>query len=200
MGTIVIDEHYEKCRKLLKENISPKRYAHSIGVSNTAACLAMRYGCDVNKAYLAGLLHDCAKGLKPEELVSLVESEGMEISEAERDNPELLHAKAGSILARDKYKTDDEEILGSICWHTTGRPGMTLLEEIIFTADYIEPNRTNIPNLYAIRRSAFVDMDRTIALICRNTLDYLKSGRSVIDKMTMETYEYYSNRVNRSKE
>ena len=119
----------------------------------------------------------------------------------QRDNPELLHAKAGSILARDKYKTgDDEEILGSICWHTTGRPGMTLLEEIIFTADYIEPNRTNIPNLYEIRRSAFVDMDRTIALICRNTLDYLKSGRSVIDKMTTETYEYYSNRANRSKE
>lgn len=200
MGTIVIDEHYEKCRKLLKESISGKRYMHSIGVSNTAACLAMRYGCDVKKAYLAGLLHDCAKGLKPEELIHIVEEEGLEISESERANPELLHAKAGSIIARDKYETGDGEIMDGICWHTTGKPAMTLLEEIIFTADYIEPNRTNIPNLEKIRKSAFVDLSQTVALICKNTLDYLKSGNITIDRLTTETYEYYSNKANRSNE
>ena len=198
MGTIVIDEHYEKCRRLLKENIGQKRYLHSIGVSNTSACLAMRYGCDINKACLAGLLHDCAKGLKPEELIRIVEDEGEIISESERENPELLHAKAGSIIARDRYEISDRDILGGIYWHTTGKPAMTLLEEIIFTADYIEPNRTNIPNLEDIRKTAFIDLDRTVALICRNTLDYLKSGKVVIDKMTAQTYEYYSNRGNRS--
>lgn len=200
MGTIVIDEHYEKCRKLLKESISTKRYIHSIGVSNTSACLAMRYGCDVNKAYLAGLLHDCAKGLKPAELIAIVENEGMEISVSEQENPELLHAKAGSIIARDKYGITNREILDGICWHTTGKPAMTLLEEIVFTADYIEPNRTNIPNLEDIRKSAFVDLNMTITLICRNTLDYLKSGKAVIDRMTAQTYEYYNNKANRSNE
>ena len=69
MGTIVIDEQFDRCRKILKEDIGKKRYLHSIGVSDTAACLAMRYGYDVKNAAIAGLLHDCAKGLSEEELI-----------------------------------------------------------------------------------------------------------------------------------
>ncbi len=191
MGSIVIDENYENCRKLLKDSIGSKRYMHSIGVSNTAACLAMRYGSDVKKAYLAGLLHDCAKGLKDVQLVETVERAGIEISPLETDNPELLHSKAGSVVAKDKYGIDDKDILSAIFYHTTGKPGMTVLEKIIFVADYIEPNRTDLPGLDDIRKTAFVNIDTAIEMICKNTLDYLKKNGKAIDRATVDTYEYY---------
>ena len=191
MGSIVIDENYEKCRKALKDSIGSKRYIHSLGVSNTAACLAMRYEYNVYTAYLAGLLHDCAKGLKEEQLIEVVMSADIKISPLELDNPELLHSKAGSVMAKQKYGIEDEDILGAIYYHTTGRPGMTVLEKIIFVADYIEPNRTNLPGLDVIRKTAFEDIDRAVELICRNTLDYLKGSDKQIDRATVDTYEYY---------
>ena len=191
MGSIVINAQYEKCRKMLKESITSKRYTHSLGVSGTAACLAMRYGYDVGRAHLAGLLHDCAKGLDEDELVETVTSAGMEISTVEMDNRELLHSKAGKVLARERYKIEDEEILDSICYHTTGRPRMSLLEKIIFVADYIEPARCGLPALDEIRMKAFTDIDEAVAMICGNTLDHLKKSGGQIDRTTVDTYEYY---------
>ena len=191
MGTIVIDEKYDRCRHLLKEEIGKKRYLHSIGVSNTAACLAMRYESDIKKASLAGLLHDCAKGLSEEQLIRVTETNGIKISEVERDNPELLHAKAGSVLAKEKYKIEDDEILSAIFWHTTGKPGMTLLEKIIFIADYIEPNRCGIPSLEKIRQIAFSDIDVCTAMVAGNSIEYLKRASREIDRITIDTYEYY---------
>ncbi len=191
MGTISIDEKYDKCRHILKEDISKKRYLHSVGVSDTAACLAMRYGYDIRKAALAGLLHDCAKGLDEEQLIETVMKKGIEISPIERDNPELLHSKAGSVIAGEKYGIDDEEILSSIFWHTTGKPDMTLLEKIIFIADYIEPNRKNIPEIESIRKIAFTDIDAAIAMAARNSIEYLKRTSRQIDRITVDTYEYY---------
>ncbi len=191
MGTIVIDEQFDKCRKMLKEDISKKRYLHSIGVSDTAACLAMRYDSDVRRAALAGLLHDCAKGLSEEELLQTVIRAGIEISEFEKENPELLHSKAGSVIAREKYGIDDEEILNAIFWHTTGKPSMTLLEKMIFLADYIEPNRCNIPKIESIRQIAFKDIDAAVAMACMNSIEYLKRSSKAIDRVTIDTYEYY---------
>lgn len=195
MGTIVIDEQFENCRRMLKDSISHKRYMHSIGVSDTAACLAMRYGYDHRKAALAGLLHDCAKGLKTDELIETVEADKIPISALERENPELLHSKAGSVVARKKYGITDEEILSSIFYHTTGKPGMSLLEEIIFIADYIEPNRSMIPGIDRIRALAFTDMDAAVALACRNSIEHLKRSSRLIDRITVDTYEYYADRA-----
>ena len=191
MGSIVIDEKYDKCRKMLKDRISNKRYLHSIGVGNTAACLAMRYGYSVGDAYLAGLLHDCAKGLSDDELIEVTKKAGILITPLEMDNPELLHSKAGSVIAKRDYGIEDKEILNAIYCHTTGKPGMTMLEKIIFVADYIEPCRAGLPGLDVIRKTAFSDIDDSIMLICRNTLDYLKRSGKAIDATTVETYEYY---------
>ena len=126
MGTIVIDEQFDSWRIMLKNELSSKRYMHSIGVCNTSACLAMRYGYDIKKAYAAGLLHDCAKGLSEKKMLQLTERSGIELSEIERENPELLHAKAGSVVAAEKYEVNDTEILDAIRFHTTGRPSMTI--------------------------------------------------------------------------
>ncbi len=191
MSSIVIDEKYEECRRLLKENISKKRYLHSIGVSNTSACLAMKYGADVYKAYLAGLLHDCAKGLSEKDLINTCVDAGIGISPIEKENPELLHSKAGSVLAKGLYNVNDKEILGAICYHTTGREGMTLLEKIVFVADYIEPNRTGLPELESLRETAFSDIDAAVCKMCELTLEHLRKNGKPIDKSTEDTYEYY---------
>ena len=152
----------------------------------------MRYGYDHRRAALAGLLHDCAKGLKHEELIGTVDGASISVSKVERDNPELLHAKAGSVIAREKYGITDEEILSAIFYHTTGKPGMTLLEKIIFIADYIEPNRDGIPWINKIRSMAFYDIDAAVADACRNSIEYLKRSSREIDRITVETYEYYA--------
>lgn len=91
-------------------------------------------------------------------------------------NPELLHAKLGAYYAREKYGVDDEDIRSAIEFHTTGRPAMSLLEKIVFVADYIEPNRKPLPEIDEIRNEAFSDIDASVAHILKNTLTYLDSG------------------------
>ena len=96
-----------------------------------------------------------------------------------------------AIWRKKEYKIEDPEILSAILYHTTGRPGMTLLEQIIFTADYIEPGRKQAPNLTQIRHLAFTDLDAAVTKILEDTLEYLKSGDGEMDPMTEETYNYY---------
>ena len=134
-----LDMH--KIRKQLVKALDSKRYEHTQGVAYTSAALAMRYGEDIQKAELAGLLHDCAKCLDNEKKIQICKKHNIEISEAEQNNPFLLHAKVGGYLAKTKYKVDDEEIIDAIVYHTTGRPGMSLMEKIVYIADYIEPGK-----------------------------------------------------------
>ena len=131
----------EKLKKKLSRNLSERRYEHTLGVAYTAACLAMRFGADPLKAEIAGLLHDCAKEFSEKELLKLGEKYGYHFEDYELEAPQVLHAVIGPYIAKDKYGVDDPEILSAIRWHTTGRGDMTLLEKIVFTADYIEPNR-----------------------------------------------------------
>lgn len=175
----------------LKSVQSEKRFEHTMGVSYTAASLAMRYEEDMEKAYLAGLLHDSAKHLKEEKLLSIAEKYHLSVSESERKSPYLLHGKVGALIARKTFGITDEDILNAITYHTTGRPGMSKLEKIIFIADYIEPNRDKAANLPVIRKMAFQDLDLTVLKISEDTLLYLRSGRDGIDPMTEMTYEYY---------
>ncbi len=177
----------------LKKELSSSRYEHTMGVEYTAACLAMRHGCNVDKARLAGLLHDCAKGISTERKIAMCEEAGLDVRPVERENPELLHAKLGAYLARIRYNIEDEEILSSITWHTTGKPGMNLLEKIIFIADYIEPNRDRAPHLTELRQMAFCDLDACLLAILEDMNDYLKEQDATCDPLTWETYLYYKN-------
>lgn len=177
--------------KKLESKLKPGRFVHSIGVEYTAANLAFLYGVDVERARLAGLLHDCAKYIPTDEKLKRAKKYGIKISKCEKVNPDLLHGKIGAYLAREKYGVEDEEILSAISYHTTGRPGMTLLEKIIFVADYIEPNRRIIRELPEIRREAYTDLDKCVIHILKNTLEYLETLNAAIDDLTKETYDYY---------
>lgn len=188
-----------KLRKAMEKTLEPKRYEHTLSVAYTAANLAMVHGVDIEKALVAGMLHDCAKCMNHHKQMSLCKKNNICLSEMEKtkDSP-LIHAKAGSVLARKEYGIKDEDILNAICYHTTGRPEMSPLEKVIYIADYIEPERVRAKRTYAeleelreVRRLAYHDLDSALCKILSDTLTYLSKKGGRIDDMTRETYEYY---------
>jgi predicted HD superfamily hydrolase involved in NAD metabolism len=189
-------ERLDLCRTLEKE-LKYSRFIHTLGVAFTATSLAERYGADMHKAETAGLLHDCAKYLDVSDMEKLCNEGGIPITKYEKGNGALLHSKAGTVLARTKYGVTDPEILKAIQYHTTGEPSMTLLEKIIFIADYMEPGRNSAPNLDRVRTLAFENIDQCLIQILSDTLQYLSTTGKEIDPMTKRTYEYYCEKENR---
>ncbi len=183
--------NYTEIKKKLKKTQDKERYEHTKGVMYTAGCLAMAHGYDVDKAMLAGLLHDCAKCIPNEDKLTLCREHHILVTPIEAENPFLLHAKLGALLAEIEYDISDPEILHAIKVHTTGEPDMNTLDKIIYIADYIEPCRNKAPNLEKVRELAFRDLNVCMAQILRDTLIYLKSGKGTIDSTTQLTYEFY---------
>lgn len=180
-----------KLRKEMSKVQDEKRYEHTLSVAYTAANLAACHEADAGKALIAGMLHDCAKCMPEHKLLDICEKHHIPVSREEQRKPSLLHAKVGSHLAHKKYKVTDQDILNAICYHTTGRPAMSLLEKIIFVADYMEPGRRQAPRLEQIRRISYADLDRAVLMILEDTLAYLQDSAAVIDQTTRETYNYY---------
>ena len=185
-------EDYKKLRKKMKKTLPELRYRHSVNVADTALMLAMSYGKNMDRAYIAGILHDCAKAVPDEDRARLCEEAGLQVTDVERRNPALLHAKLGAVMAEEEYGIRDSGILNAIRYHTTGRPAMTMLEKIIFVADYIEPMRDRAPRLRQIRMLAFRDIDRCVYEILADSVTYLqKRAPADMDHMTLRTYRYY---------
>lgn len=178
-------------REGIKKHLSEKRYEHSLGVEEVCYDLALIHGSDTIKASIAGILHDCAKYLTEDELLKECERYQIPITESERKSPYLLHAKVGSIYAKERYGVFDEDILNAITYHTTGRPAMSKLEKIVYIADFIEPNRKPIPILSKARLRAYENLDQAIILITKSSLEYLKAKGALIDPLTEATYKYY---------
>lgn len=181
----------KEIQKMVRARLGKERYEHTLGVMYTAAALAMRYGADMQDALLAGVLHDCAKCIPDERKQRLCEKYKIELSETERINPGLLHAKLGAYLAQTKYDVADVDVLNAIRSHTTGRPGMSLLEKIVYVADYIEPGRNHAPDLTYIRTLAFQNIDEAMYFILDATLSYLAGKENAVDPMTEATWSYY---------
>lgn len=176
----------------LKRTLKPQRFTHTVGVAETAKEMAETFGVNPNKAYFAGMLHDCAKNLSDAELLRICEENNIEVSECEAKSPYLLHGKAGAYIARTKYGITDEEILSAIIWHTTGKPDMTKLEKIVFSADYIEPGRHKQSNLAFLRELSHKDLDLLTFHILKDTVEYLKCKNSgSIDDNTISAYAFY---------
>lgn len=176
----------------LKKRLKPLRFEHTMNVAKTAKEMAEYFNVNPNKAYFAGILHDCAKNKTNSELLELCSKNHIETTQTEMELPYLLHGKAGAYLAEKKYGITDKEILQAITWHTTGKENMNPLEKIIFSADYIEPGRTKQPNLKYLRSIALKDLDLLVYHILKDTIDYLtKSNIDGIDENTEKAYIYY---------
>ena len=130
---------YTEILKWLKENLNEKRYIHTLGTADCAKELAQKFGLNSEKAYLAGLLHDCAKCFSNEKLLDIIHQH-LHVEECEMLNYKTLHAPVSAYIAENEFKITDKEILSAIRWHTLGRLDMTDFEKIVFIADKIEPN------------------------------------------------------------
>lgn len=180
-------ELIEKIKKDLKENLSEKRYTHSIGVMNMAVELAQYYNADVETAKIAGLLHDIAKEMTPDEKIKYVEENNILIDEVERINTPILHGKIGADIAKRKYGVK-EQIQKAIEYHTTTDPDMDIIAKIVYISDKIELNRKSEDyDIEYERNLAKKSLDETIIYIIDSNIKSLVNKGKLIHPKSIET-------------
>ena len=180
----------EEMKLYLKENLMENRYAHTLGVAETAKKLAKLNGISEEKAEIAGLAHDVAKNLSKDRMKEIMKENNIVMSEVEENNSNLWHSIIGDIEAKNKLGIEDEEILDSIRWHTTGKEDMSILTKIIYIADMIEPNR-NFEGIEDIRKATFEDLDTGVynGLTC--SIEFLLNKNLLIDENTIKARNYF---------
>ena len=142
----------------IKKRLNPDRLYHSLNVADEAKKLAKHYGADEQKAFTAGLLHDILKNTPDSELLQYFERNGIMLTETERASRKTWHAMAGADFLRRELHVTDEDILSAVRWHTTGRAGMTLLDKVLFVADFISADR-DYPGVERMREKAYVSLE-----------------------------------------
>ena len=169
---------------LLKEN----RVKHVLGCADTCAELAVRYGVDETDALRAGLLHDITKALDGDLQLTLCRDYGMILDAFSRQNPKTLHALTGSLVAQRIFG-ENREVVDAICSHTTGKADMSLLEKILYVADYMEPNR-DFPGVEVLRDLAYTDITKALKLGLTMTLDMLHRQQREVSPESAEALAY----------
>lgn len=175
----------------LLDSIGEKRLEHSIRVMEEAEKLALVLSVDKKKAGIAGLLHDCGRYSKESDLLKKTQEFGIILDEIYSENINLLHAHLGSQVARKEYNISDKDILNAIKYHTTGRADMSILEKIVYVADYIEPRR-NFEGIEEIRHICYQekDIDKAIFISIDNTIRYLLDRKSMIHEDTIRARNF----------
>lgn len=180
-------DSYENIKALLRERLDENRYIHSLGVAESAKELADLYGADENKAYLAGLLHDITKNETKERQLKLFESDGIILSQVEKNNPKLWHAMTAPVYIKNKLGITDEEILSAVRYHTTGKAGMSLLEKIVYIADYISAER-DYPDVDVMRSLSKISLEKAALYSLKYTLKKLSKNELVIHNDSLSFY------------
>ena len=174
-------------RELLGKMLSEKRFYHSECVSRAAGELALRFGADENKAVLAGLVHDITKNIPENEQRSFIAEAGIVLSDIEQANTKLLHAVSGEAFLRTQTDIADEEIFSAVRCHTTGKAHMSLLEQVVYIADFISQDR-DYPDVDTVRTLAEKSLESAILYTAGYTIGKLASGNKVIHPATVECY------------
>jgi len=177
----------EKIKAKLKNRLTSEAYEHSLRTADTAVNMAQAFGADKNKAYLAGILHDYAKSMRPDELIVKSRELGIEINPVEKAFPYLLHPKVGARLVKQELGIKDKEVLDAIVKHTIGSAFMTPLDKIIYVADMVEPGRP-YPGLDALRKLSLVDLEEVFKKAYAHTLEYLIRTRKLIHPEAVEVW------------
>ena len=164
--------------------LNPNRVAHVLGCRDTAVELARHWGADVTDAARAGILHDITKAIDGPLQLTLCGAYGKILSDFSRKYPKTLHALTGSMVA-ERIFGENENVVSAICHHTTGKADMTLLQKIIYVADYMEPNR-DFPGVEKLRELAFTDMDAALKLGLEMTLEHLRNQGSEVSPESRE--------------
>lgn len=171
----------------MKDSLKESRYRHSLGVEAMAVRLAAIWGADIEKARFAGRYHDIAKNFDEDRMNSCIKKYGL--PDELLNNNALAHSKVAAAILDNEYGVDDEDILNAVRYHTTGRNGMSLLEELIFVADAVEDNRT-YNDLKYYQQLAETDLDRACFEILEFTIWSLGSKERKIHKDTIEARDW----------
>lgn len=172
---------------LIKKRLSDYRFIHSMNVAKAAVFLAEKYGADKNKAYIAGILHDVMKEEKPEIQLKYIENSGHKMTGVEKGNPSVLHQMSGAAYCRAELHIDDAEILGAIRYHTTGKAGMTLLEKVLYTADFISAERS-YPDVDIMRELAAESLEKAMLYSLKYTINDLVKREKLIHPDTLNCF------------
>jgi predicted HD superfamily hydrolase involved in NAD metabolism len=180
----------EEIKKWVSTQVSPKRYRHIQGVALTARKLGERYGLSSNKAELAGWLHDCAKELSKSEMAEWIKSGPFKLDPDEIRIPALWHPHAGASIAFKKWGIKDTKVLEAIRRHTLGSPAMSPLAQVLFVADFIEPDR-KFDGVRLVRKIAQKSLDEAVLLKCSMTISYLLEKNMKVHGRLLDTWNYF---------
>ena len=182
---MTVDEY----KIILRQNLSEKRYFHSLCVAAEAKKLAETYGGDCDKMYIAGLLHDITKNKTDTEQLQLCEKFGIMLTATEKESPLIWHQITGAEYVKQELGIDDFDIISAIRYHTTGKPDMTLSEKIVFTADLISADR-NYPDIKEIRAAADRSLEDCIIRVLQFTIADIVSKGNPLHPDTLNAYNY----------
>ncbi|MDD5921873.1 MAG: bis(5'-nucleosyl)-tetraphosphatase (symmetrical) YqeK [Eubacteriales bacterium] len=180
----------DSIRKYLEEHLSEKRRTHIEGVRSTAVRLSEIFGEDPKKAEICALFHDMFKERDLDDLVRKYH-----LPDKYLGNRNLAHSKVASAVMRSEYGITDEDMLNAVSFHTTGRPGMSKLEQILFLADATEPNRQDYPGLKEIREASLKDLDLACYLCLKRSVEYVREKGGEVDKDSVLAEEYYKKQL-----
>ena len=182
----------EKIKKDLKEKLSENRYEHSLRVADYCRRLARIYNTNENKAYLSGLVHDCAKNLEEYYMLNNKVDSDIIFDTEEKNNPKIQHGPIGAVVCKNIYGIVDDEILSGIRYHTTAKEDMSMLEKILFISDKIEPNR-KYDTVEELRKLADCDIDKAIIKFLNDSFDYLEKKSERIHPLSIRARDYLVN-------
>ncbi len=175
--------------------LSPKRYIHSLAVAELAQRWAGLYGLDRERAYIAGLLHDVARDLPEQGLLSAAGQYQIPVDQVILENPLILHAQVGAAFIRTEWQILDAQILEAVARHTIPEPDMSDLAKVIYLADICEPNRRWWPGREILFNLAVQDLDEAMAFGISETMLYLEEKGQVPHPHTLQVLEYFRNKI-----
>jgi nicotinate-nucleotide adenylyltransferase len=184
--------------KILRNTQSAKRFEHTKSVAVEARRLAALYGADEENAYLAGILHDAARGLPDDKLLSKARRYGVEINGVAAKRPSLIHGLVGAEMARHEFGVRNQDVLNAVMYHTTGRPGMSKLEKVVLVADYIEPTRPDREDVISVRAFAETDLDGAVIRALTEKIAFNRDNS--LHPLSQQAYEYMVDTIKSEKE
>ena len=186
-------EYTEEIRSRVRQRLSPRRYEHSCAVADVAVHFARKAGYDESKAELAGLLHDVARELTPEQAEEAVEKYGIRLNRYDRAFPPNVHGKVGAAIAREEFGIEDEEILAAIRVHVSGRPCMKTPEQVLYLADHIARLSTYLPEQAEERMAE--PLEQALLQILGHVIDYDAKHKKPVDERTLQTFDWMIEKI-----